>query len=56
MFAPNWSAKVEYQYYDFGSSRFTAPIAFGDLRNDEHTIKAGLDYRFNLGNPVVARY
>ena len=21
MFAPNWSAKVEYQYYDFGNSR-----------------------------------
>ena len=59
IFAPNWSAKVEYQYYDFGSSRFIAPIAFvpyGYLRNDEHTIKAGVNYRFNLGSPVVARY
>ena len=23
MFAPNWSAKVEYQYYNFGSTTFT---------------------------------
>src|SRR5258708_369847 len=25
MFAPSWSAKVEYQYYNFGSTKFTAP-------------------------------
>ncbi|KWV48377.1 hypothetical protein AS156_18005 [Bradyrhizobium macuxiense] len=52
MFAPNWSAKVEYQYYDFGDSRFTGPAAltsFGSFHNDEHTVKAGLNYRFNLG-------
>ena len=24
MFAPNWSAKAEYQYYNFGSTTFTA--------------------------------
>ena len=24
MFAPNWSAKLEYQYYNFGSTRFVA--------------------------------
>ena len=24
MFAPNWSAKVEYQYYNFGSTTFTS--------------------------------
>ena len=23
MFAPNWSAKLEYQYYNFGSTTFT---------------------------------
>lgn len=62
MFAPNWSAKVEYQYYDFGNSRFTGPGAltpFGTFHNDEHTVKAGLNYRFNLGSlgaPVAARY
>jgi outer membrane immunogenic protein len=59
MFAPNWSAKIEYQYYDFGPSAFTAPVAFvpyGNLRNDEHTVKAGLNYRFGLGSLVAARY
>src|SRR4051812_47441096 len=25
MFAPTWSAKVEYQYYNFGNTRFVAP-------------------------------
>src|SRR5258707_2762381 len=25
MFAQNWSAKIEYQYYNFGSSRFVSP-------------------------------
>ncbi len=52
MFAPNWSAKAEYMYYDFGSSRFTnlpALVPFGSFRNDEHTVKVGLNYRFNLG-------
>ncbi len=59
MFAPNWSAKAEYQYYNFGDSRFTGPVAlvpFGTFSNDEHTVKAGINYRFNLGGPVVARY
>src|SRR4030088_414788 len=27
MFAQSWSAKAEYQYYNFGSSRFIAPLA-----------------------------
>ncbi|GAC1503140.1 MAG: porin family protein [Bradyrhizobium sp.] len=52
MFAQNWSAKAEYMYYDFGSSRFTnlpALVPFGSFRNDEHTVKVGLNYRFNLG-------
>jgi outer membrane immunogenic protein len=59
MFAQNWSARIEYQYYDFGSSRFIAPVAFvplGSFRNDEHTVKAGVNYRFNWGGPVVAKY
>jgi outer membrane immunogenic protein len=59
MFAQNWSAKVEYQYYGFGSSRFVAPVAFvpfGSVRNDEHTLKAGVNYRIDWGSPVAARY
>jgi outer membrane immunogenic protein len=59
MFAPNWSAKAEYQYYDFGNSRFLNPpalVPFGSFHNDEHTLKLGVNYRFNFGAPVVARY
>ena len=54
MFAQNWSAKLEYQFYDFGSSRFIAPAALiplGSFRTEDHTVKAGLNYRFNLGRP-----
>jgi outer membrane immunogenic protein len=59
LFTPNWSAKAEYQYYDFGRSQFVAPAAlvpFGAFSNDEHTLKAGLNYRFNWASPVAARY
>jgi outer membrane immunogenic protein len=58
MFAPNWSAKVEYQYYNFGSTTFTggpAEIVGSRFNSDEHTIKAGLNYRFGWGGPVVAK-
>lgn len=59
MFAPNWSAKLEYQYYNFGSTTFTsgpAEIVGARFNNDEHTVKAGLNYRFGWGGPVVAKY
>jgi len=59
MFAPNWSAKIEYQYYNFGSTTFlTGPAGVIGARfnDDEHTVKAGLNYRFNWGGPMAARY
>src|SRR5664279_4813620 len=59
MFAPSWSAKAEYQYYNFGSTTFTggpAPIVGARFRDDEHTVKAGINYRFGWGGPVVAKY
>jgi outer membrane immunogenic protein len=59
MFAQNWSAKGEYMYYNFGDTRFVTPAAlvpFGVFHNDEHTFKLGVNYRFNFGSPVVARY
>jgi outer membrane immunogenic protein len=60
MFAQNWSGKIEYQYYDFGNTRFVTPIdlaPFGSIRNDEHTLKVGINYRFGgFGGPVVAKY
>jgi outer membrane immunogenic protein len=59
MFAPNWSAKAEYQYYNFGSTAFTggpAPIIGSRFRDDEHTVKVGVNYRFGWGGPVATRY
>lgn len=59
MFAQSWAVKAEYQYYNFGDSRFVVPAAlapFGTFNNDEHALKVGVNYRFNFTTPVVARY
>jgi outer membrane immunogenic protein len=59
MFAPNWSAKAEYQYYNFGSTTFVggpAAIVGTRFRDDEQTVKLGVNYRFGWGGPVAARY
>ncbi|MDO9296118.1 outer membrane protein [Bradyrhizobium sp.] len=59
MFAPNWSAKAEYQYYNFGNTTITAgpaDVVGARFRDDEHTVKVGLNYRFGWGGPVVAKY
>ena len=62
MFAPNWSAKVEYDYYDFGnkSTLLVGPAGVaGDTINSKltvNTVKAGVNYHFNWGGPVVAKY
>jgi outer membrane immunogenic protein len=59
MFAQSWSAKIEYQYYDFGRTNFVTPAVltgFGSNRDSEQTVKVGVNYRFNWGGPVVARY
>lgn len=57
MFAPNWSAKAEYQYYNFGDASFTAGplVGTGSFTTDDHTFKAGLNYRINWAGPA-ARY
>jgi outer membrane immunogenic protein len=59
LFAPNWSAKAEYQYYNFGSTTVTAAPA--DVvgvrgREDEHTVKVGVNYRFGWGGPTASHY
>ncbi len=60
LFAPSWSAKVEYQYYNFGKTTFlpgSPPSIVGvNFHDDEHTVKAGINYRFNWGGPVLAKY
>jgi outer membrane immunogenic protein len=55
-FTNNWSAKVEYLYYDLGKANYTSPqIAgaaipgvFGDTRAESkgNLVRAGLNYRF----------
>ena len=66
VFAPSWSVKVEYNYIDLGRERhlFTlVPAAAGvgpgltaDIDQTLHVVKAGINYRFNFGGPVVASY
>ena len=63
MIAPDWSAKIEYLYADFGTVRDafeTVPPA-GTLlgvntRLTESVVRAGINWHFNWGGPVVARY
>jgi len=54
LFAPNWSAKLEYDYMDFGSR--SVPFFDGgsgffteDIRQKMHVIKAGVNYHFDWG-------
>jgi len=59
-FAPNWSVKAEYLYYDLGST--TVNVAFvprgGGCSppatiNDGHIVRAWLNYEFGGGGSVV---
>jgi len=58
MFAPAWSAKIEYQYYNFDRTTvaFGAAPSVVSYKDDLHTVKAGINYHFNWGGPVVAKY
>jgi outer membrane immunogenic protein len=59
LFAPNWSAKAEYQYYNFGNTTVTsgpADTVGTRFRNDEHSVKVGVNYRFGWGGPAPSRY
>ncbi len=62
-FAPNWSFKAEYLYYDLGDTTVTAisPVLPGTVTtsfdNDGHILRVGLNYRFGWGGaPIAARY
>jgi outer membrane immunogenic protein len=51
-FADNWSAKLEYQYYDFGNRdvTFVSPGLTTNVENIKQqiqTVKLGLNYRFS---------
>jgi len=68
MFMPNWSAKVEYLYYDIGSINYSsgasgsiflptgAPLWLNGVgtsaRFNGHIARAGVNYHFNWGAPA----
>jgi outer membrane immunogenic protein len=63
-FFGNWSAKVEYDYLDFGTRSLPFPGLAGlvtglnenvEIRQHIHLVKFGLNYRFGAG-PVIAKY
>ena len=70
MFMPNWSAKVEYLYYDLGNqtgqnqfvaySPSGAQWTYGSYASRQfngNIARAGVNYHFNWGaTPIVARY
>ncbi|MCC7346546.1 MAG: porin family protein [Variibacter sp.] len=58
MFAPAWSAKVEYLYIDLGNYVQYTPVIPVSVSERVHTAKVGINYHFNWGaaGPVVARY
>jgi outer membrane immunogenic protein len=54
-FTQNWSARVEYRYSDFGTSKWAANVNKADTT--DHTVRVGLSYRFGgAARPVMARY
>jgi outer membrane immunogenic protein len=57
-FAGPWSAKAEYMFARYNAENYLAFPGFAGigLAADVHTIKAGINYRFGWGAPVVARY
>src|SRR5262249_53859944 len=55
-FAPNWSAKLEYNYMDFGKKTYSfTPTTTTDIEQQIHAVKFGINYKFG-GGPIVARY
>ena len=67
MFMPNWSAKVEYLYYDLGSINYGSGVSgsivaasgvplwlngtWTSARFNGHIARAGVNYHFNWGAP-----
>jgi outer membrane immunogenic protein len=68
MVATNWSAFIEYNYYDFRSKSLynaisTTAGANPNVRGNTldsglniSTVTVGVNYRFNWAGPLVARY
>jgi outer membrane immunogenic protein len=63
-FTNNWTAKFEYDYIGLPGRTFVVPgtvfpALAGDTITSNHNVqmvKFGINYLFNWGSPVVARY
>ena len=63
-FTNNWTVKLEYDYLGLPSRTFVVtgtviPALAGDTITSNHNVqelKLGVNYLFNFGGPVVARY
>jgi outer membrane immunogenic protein len=56
-FTPNWSAKLEYLYIDFGTKTYFAGTANqADVSFHDNIFRAGVNYEFSAAGPVVAKY
>jgi outer membrane immunogenic protein len=66
MITPNWTAFIEYNYIEFDKKNEAFainPVLVGpgvfvnaDLKNKLSIAKVGVNYKFDWGTPVVARY
>lgn len=60
--AANWSARLEYRYAEYDAERVAVPmlptaiVDVADLKPTIQTVRATLNYKFGLGNAVVAKY
>jgi hypothetical protein len=58
-FLGNWSAKVEALYFDLGTDNYIVDSPADQSVNAFHSgvvVRGGINYRFNWGGPLVARY
>jgi outer membrane immunogenic protein len=57
-FAPNWSSRIEYNYYGLGERNITfSQGSVERIKESVQTVTVGLNYRFDWGKaPVSAKY
>jgi outer membrane immunogenic protein len=60
-FTNNWTGRIEYRYYNFGSNNYSTPNAylgstFYRTTLTNNVVRVGLAYKFGAPEPVVAKY
>ena len=56
-FAPSWSAKLEYNYMDFGDKTVSfTPTTSANIDQQIHAVKLGINYKFGFPGMATARY